>query len=167
MRSAKLLRYPTVGGFDPTVSSDTGLEVGKQLRFQYALVPHAGGWQEARTFRDGLELNHPLIVRKATPHPGTLGKTWGLLDVSNPNLVISALKPDRDGGLVLRLYEATGGAASNVRVKISTGLTSVSEVNLMEVELKSLPVQGDSFQFDTRAYEIKTFKVGIKPMAKM
>ena len=167
MRSAKLLRYPTVGGFDPTVSSDTGLELGKQLRFQYSLVPHSGGWQDARTFRDGLELNHPLVVRKAAPHVGTLGKSWSLLDVSNPNLVISTLKPGRDGGLILRLYEATGAAASNVRIKLSPGLTSVSEINLMEDELRSIPVQGDRFQFDARGYEIKTFKLNIKPMAKM
>jgi alpha-mannosidase len=90
-----------------------------------------------------------------------------LLDVSNPNLVISALKPGRDGGLILRLYEATGAAAGSVRVKFSTGLTSVSEVNLMEDERKSVSVQGDSFQFDARGYEIKTFKLNIKPTAKM
>ena len=29
MRSAKLLRYPTVGGFDPTISSASGLELGE------------------------------------------------------------------------------------------------------------------------------------------
>jgi alpha-mannosidase len=167
MRSAKLLRYPTVGGFDPTVSSETGLEVGKQLRFQYSLVPHARSWREARTFRDGLELNHPLIVRKATPHTGTLGKSWSLLDVSNSNLLISALKPGRDGGLILRLYEATGAAASNVHIKLSPGLTSVSEVNLIEDELRSVPVQDNSFQFDSRGYEIKTFKLNLKPLSKM
>jgi len=167
MRSAKLLRYPTVGGFDPTVSSDTGLELGKQLRFQYSLVPHSGSWQEARTFRDGLELNHPLMVRKATTHPGALGKRWGLLEVSNPNLVVSALKPGRDGSLILRLYEATGAAASNVRIKLSPGLTSVAEVNLMEDELKFVPVQGDRFQFDARGYEIKTFRLNIKPLTRM
>jgi alpha-mannosidase len=162
MRSAKLLRYPTVGGFDPTVSSDTGLELGKQLRFQYALVPHSGSWQDARTFRDGMELNHPLLVRKAAPHPGTLGKRWGMLEVSHPSLVVSALKPGRDGSLVLRLYEATGAVTNSARVKVSPGLTSVSEVNLMEDDLKSVPVQGDSFQFDARGFEIKTFKLKLR-----
>jgi Alpha-mannosidase len=141
--------------------------VGKQLRFQYSLVPHARSWREARTFRDGLELNHPLIVRKATPHTGTLGKSWSLLDVSSPNLLISALKPGRDGGLILRLYEATGAAASNVHIKLSPGLTSVSEVNLIEDELRSVPVQDNSFQFDSRGYEIKTFKLNLKPLSKM
>jgi len=52
-------------------------------------------------------------------------------------------------------------------VKLSAGLTSVSEVNLMEDDLKSVPVQGDSFQFDARGYEIKTFRLNIKPIVKM
>ena len=166
MRSAKLLLYPTVGGFDPTVSSDSGLELGKRLRFHYALVPHAGGWQEAGTFREGLEFNHPLIVRKAAAHAGVVSQRWGLLEVSHPSLVVSALKPGRDGSLILRLYEATGSPASGVRVKLNTGLTSVSEVNLMEDETRALSAQTDSFQFDVRGFEIKTFKLKIKPLPK-
>jgi len=164
MRSAKLLRYPTVGGFDPTVSSDTGLEIGKQLRFQYSLIPHSSSWQQARIFRDGFELNHPLIVRKATPHPGVLGKSWGFVEVSDPNVVVSALKPGSDGSLVLRVYEATGSSAVGIRVKIPSGLVSVSEVNLVEDEVKPLAVQSDSFQFDARGYEIKTFKLKVRPL---
>ena len=65
-----------------------------------------------------------------------------MLEVSHPSVVVSALKPGRDGSLVLRLYEATGAAANGARVKVSAGLTSVSEVNLMEDDLKSVPVQG-------------------------
>jgi alpha-mannosidase len=146
---------PLWEGLTQQVSSDTGLELGQTAALPVfpgsSLRKLAGG----RTFRDGMELNHPLMVRKATPHAGTLGKSWSLLDVSNPNLVISALKPGRDGGLILRLYEATGAAASNVRIKLSPGLTSVAEVNLMEDELRSVPVQGDSFQFDARGYELR------------
>jgi alpha-mannosidase len=166
MRSAKLLRYPTVGGFDPTVSSDTGLELRKQLRFQYSLVPHSGSWQEARTFRDGMELNHPLMVRKAAPHTGILGKRWGLLEISNPNLVVTALKPGADGSLILRVYEATGNGATAVHVTVAAGLSSASEVNLMEDDMKPLATQGDRFQFDARGFEIKSFKLKLNPARK-
>jgi alpha-mannosidase len=166
MRSAKLLLYPTVGGFDPTVSSESGLQLGKTLRFHYALVPHSAGWQEARTFRDGMEFNHPLLVRKAAAHRGPLGKRWGLLQVDNPNLVVSALKPGRDGSLILRMYEATGSVANGVRVKLQTGLASVSEVNLIEDEISPLSAESDGFQFDARGFEIKTFKLKVKPLPK-
>ncbi|MEW5976472.1 MAG: glycoside hydrolase family 38 C-terminal domain-containing protein [Acidobacteriota bacterium] len=166
MRSAKLLLYPTVGGFDPSVSSDTGLELDKKLRFQYSLVPHAGDWQEARTYRDGMELNHPLILRKATSHPGPLGKRWGLLEISHPNVVVTALKPRRDGTLILRLYEATGSPATGVTVKLTPGLAVATEVNLMEDDLRPIDVRNNRFQFDLRGYEIKTFKLKARPLPR-
>ena len=64
--------------------------------FKYALVPHSGDWREAGVFRDGLEFNHPLLHRKVLPHAGPLPKRWGLLEISNPNVVLSSLKPTRD-----------------------------------------------------------------------
>jgi alpha-mannosidase len=95
-----------------------------------------------------------------------VSQRWGLLEVSHPSLVVSALKPGRDGSLILRLYEATGSPSSGVRVKLNTGLTSVSEVNLMEDETRALSAQNESFQFDVRSFEIKTFKLRIKPLPK-
>ena len=85
---------------------------------RYALVPHAGDWREAGVFRDGLEFNHPLICRKVLPHAGTLPARWGLLEVSSPNVVVSALKPGRDGTAVLRVYEAAGQAAPGVKIAL-------------------------------------------------
>ncbi len=34
------------GGYGPGMTSDTGLELGRQLSFDYALVPHAGDWRQ-------------------------------------------------------------------------------------------------------------------------
>jgi len=88
------------------------------------------------------------------------------LQVDNPNLVVSALKPGRDGSLILRMYEATGSVANGVRVKLQTGLASVSEVNLIEDEISPLSAESDGFQFDARGFEIKTFKLKVKPLPK-
>ena len=77
----------------------------------YALVPHAGDWREAGVYRDGLEFNHPLLCRAVLPHAGNLPARWGLLEVSNPGVVVSALKPGSQGVAVLRVYEATGRPA--------------------------------------------------------
>jgi len=167
LRSSKLLQYPSVGGFDPTISSDSGLQLGKTLRLQYALVPHEGSWQQSGIFREGFELNHPLIVRKTTSHAGTLPKRWGLLEVSNPAVVISALKPGADGGTILRVYEATGKEARDVRIEVHQPLVSASEVNLMEDVQRPLPVQGAGIQFNLRGHEIKTFNLKIKPLKKV
>ncbi len=77
MRSARLISYGFSGGYEPGVSSDSGLEVGKTLAFDYALVPHAGDWREAAVYRAGLEFNHPLIVCAADGHAGASAETVG------------------------------------------------------------------------------------------
>ena len=74
MRSTRLVSYPFYGGYEPGVSSDTGLELGKQMEFHYALVPHTGDWRQAEIYREGMEFNHPLVVRKVARHSGTLPK---------------------------------------------------------------------------------------------
>ena len=76
MRSAKILAYAFHGGYEPGVSSDLGLELGKPMTFQYAVVPYHGGWSDAGIYRSGLECNHPLVVRKTESHCGTLPRRW-------------------------------------------------------------------------------------------
>jgi alpha-mannosidase len=156
MRSARINEYSGVG----LGSSDLGLEVGQQRTFHYALVPHAGSWRDARLYQAGLEFNRPLLVRPLEQHPGKLAKTWGLLKVSSPNVVLSSLKPAEDGkGLIVRVYEAAGKPAANINIQFASGVQAASEVNLMEDEIQPLVVKGDSIQFDLRAFEIKTFRL--------
>jgi alpha-mannosidase len=160
MRSARINSYGFIGGYEPGTSSDMGLELGQERTFQYALVPHAGSWQQASVFRAGLEFNNPLVVRPLDQHPGKLAKKWGYLEVSNPNVVMSALMPAEDGnGLIVRLYEAAGQAADEVRVHFADPVTSVSEVNLMEDRVGPVSVQNNSIQFAMRPFEIKTFRL--------
>ena len=90
------------------MSSDSGYELGKELHFDYALVPHAGSWQEAGVYRDALEFNQPLLAHTADRHAGRLPQRWGLLQVAPQNVVVSALKNGPDGTAVLRIFETTG-----------------------------------------------------------
>jgi alpha-mannosidase len=142
--------------------SNTGLELGKELTFRYALAPHAGDWRGAGVFRTGLEFNNPLIVRKMASHAGTLPKTWGLLEVSPANVVLSALKPAKDGQTVIRVYEAGGRATSGATIKLHAKVVSAHEANLMEDSGTEARVREDTLRFDLHPFEIKTFKVRLK-----
>jgi alpha-mannosidase len=158
MRSARVDANADING--PPTTSDLGLEVGQQRTFHYALVPHSGSWQESHIFQAGLEFNRPLLVRTVDQHPGKLGKTWSMLKVSSPNVVLSALTPAEDGnGLIARVYEAAGQPATNVRIQFGGGIRGASEVNLIEEQLQPVAVKGDSIQFDLRPFEIKTFRL--------
>jgi alpha-mannosidase len=167
MRSARITSYPFFGGYEPGVSSDLGLELGKPLAFDYALVPHAGDWRDAGVFRDGFEFSNPLIVRKVSQHAGILSKRWGLFEVSHSNVVTSALKPGRDGGVVLRVYEASGRRTEGVKIKFRSPLVSVHETNLIEEATRKLNVQNNMLEFDLGPFEIKTFSLDLRQTHKV
>jgi alpha-mannosidase len=142
--------------------SNTGLELGKELTFQYALAPHRGDWRSWGVFKTGLEFNNPLLVRKMASHAGTLPKSWGLLEVYPANVVQSALKPSKDGATVIRVYEATGQATTGVTIQWHAKVLSANEANLMEDSGAKLKLSRDTLQFDLHPFEIKTFKVRLK-----
>jgi alpha-mannosidase len=163
LRSARITSYGYSGGYEPGVSSDLGLELGVERTFDYALVPHAGDWRAAEVYRAGWEFNHPLVARKVSTHAGRLPRRWGLLDVSQPNVVASALMPGRDGSVMLRIYEASGKPANGVEIKFHVPLSSASETNLLGDEIRLLSAVHDTLQLDLRPYEIKTIKLKLRP----
>ncbi len=164
LRSARISAYPFFGGYEPGVSSDLGLELGVTRTFDYALLPHEGDWRAAEVYRTGWEFNHPLTIRKVSSHPGPLPKRWGLLEVSQPDVVVSALKPGRDGSAVLRVYEAAGRPSTGIKIKLNAEIASAREVNLIEDDSAALEVANNTIQFDLGPYQIKTFSLKLRPL---
>jgi alpha-mannosidase len=166
MRAHNLGQYGFGGGYEPGMSSESGFELGRELSFDYALVPHRGDWREAAVYRDGMEFNHPLIVRKAAVHAGSLPPRWGWLEISHANVVMTALKPAGDGTVVVRLYEAAGQPTVAVTIKLNTRVAGAHEADLLENSKAVLKVHKDTVQFDLHPFEIKTIKLQISPFRK-
>jgi len=159
LRSHTLGAYGFGGGYEPGMSSESGRQLGKSRTVQYALYPHAGDWRTANVFRAGLEFNRPLIAAKATTHTGELPHRWGLLEVTPSDVVVSALKPGRDGSAILRVYEATDRPAKNVAIQFGGRLASACECNLLEDPGAPQGVENNTLRFDLRGFEIKTFEL--------
>jgi alpha-mannosidase len=162
LRSTCIVAYGFFGGYEQGATSDTGFELGKELTFDYALLPHAGDWRQASVFRAGLEFNHPLLARPAASHPGALPPQWGLLRISNPNVLVSALKSGPDGSAILRFYEAAGQPAPATRIEFAAPVASAEEVNLMEGPGQKLPITAGAVRLDLRPFEIKTIKLALR-----
>jgi alpha-mannosidase len=156
MRATCITSYGYGGGYEPGMSSDTGYELGKELNFRYAIVPHNGSWQDAQVYRAGLEHNNPLVVRKADSHEGRLPRKYSVLEVSQPNVVASTLKPGENGGTTLRVYEATGQVADKVQIRIHSKVKSAHEANLMEDAGQKLDCADNTVTVSLRPFEIKT-----------
>jgi alpha-mannosidase len=174
LRAHTLGAYGFGGGYEPGMSSETGFQLGRERTMRYALVPHEGDWSAARVFRDGWEFNHPLVCRTVLPHEGPLPKSWGLVEVSSPDVVVSSLKPTqlRDvehlqsgaSPVALRVYEASGRAAAGVTLKLSAKILAAHEANLMEDVGAEIKVDGDSVKFDLRPFEIKTIRLYLRSL---
>jgi alpha-mannosidase len=163
MRSATIASYGFGGGYEPGMSSDSGLELGKDITFEYSLIPHAGDWRDAGITRAGMELNHPLLARKAGVHPGPLPRQWGILEIPDGNVVLSALKPGRNGTVVIRVYEAQGKPVKGAVIKFNARIASAEESNLIEASGPPFGTAGNVMRFEIHPYEIKTFKLRLEP----
>jgi alpha-mannosidase len=162
LRCTSIVAYGFAGGYEPGMSSDSGYELGKELTFDYSLVPHGGDWRQAGIYREGLEFNHPLIVHTASSHPGEMPSRWGLLEIDHPNVVVSTLKEGPEESAVLRIYEAAGQAAHGTKIKLPGQVESAEEVNLMEDPGTKITLSADTLHLDLKPFEIKTIKLNMR-----
>jgi alpha-mannosidase len=157
-----LLRSQTLGDYNEGRPSESGYELGAPRTFRYALVPHSGDWREAGVHRMGAEFCSPLDARKSASHAGVLPARWSLAQVSDPNVLLSCVKPGPGRSTILRLYEATGRPATGVKVRLAAGVMAAWEADLLERAGKRLAVQGDTLTLDFGAFEIKTVKLKVR-----
>ncbi len=120
-------------------------------RFNYAIYPHTGSWEEARTVQRAAELNQRPIPLVATFHPnGALPQASSFATVDNDNVIISVVKQWEDGNdLIVRAYETT-----------RTATTATIR----------LPQWDREFSADFSPCEIKTFRIpadGTKPVVEV
>ena len=131
----------------PDPEADQGLH-----EFTYALYPQAhAGFEAIRAEAEAL--NHPLLMA-----PG-LGDLPRLIWSDAPNVVIETIKPAEDGnGFVARVYEAEGRATETV-LSLSAPPRAVTETNLMEDVLDTVPYSGSSIPLTLRPFQILTLLI--------
>jgi alpha-mannosidase len=146
-----LLRSPTW----PDPEADRG-----RHQFSYSLYPHAGTWKQAMTVRRGYEFNYKLRSMQLEAHEGKRPPEHAFVTVSDPNVVLTAMKKAEDAdGLILRFYEWAGTTGS-VQLGVPPGATSATLTNLMEKPGGSaLPIVNNHVTVPVHPYEIVTVRV--------
>jgi alpha-mannosidase len=138
-----LLRAPKA----PDPHADMG-----EHRFAYAIVPHAGGWQDAGIVAEARAFGAPLRWAGTAPD-----QRWAQVD--DPGLVLDTVKLAEDGdALVLRLYEAHGGRG-RARIRLGLPFAQARRSNLLEDDLGPVDVDSDEIVLAYRPWEIVTLLV--------
>lgn len=103
--------YANLGAVPPGTEADcVFMDQGVQS-FRYALLPHAGPWEEAGTVQAAAELNAPALAAPTTFHAGPLPRRASFIEVESPGVVLTVVKQAEDGDdLILRAYDTTNRA---------------------------------------------------------
>lgn len=144
-------------GTYPNAKADLG-----HHEFMYSIYPHEGTWREANTQRQAYNLNVPMYAVIEESHAGILPKTISTFAVDKCNCIIEVVKKQEDGeGTIVRLYEYM-----NKRQKITLSafkaLESVHECDLLENKIVKINHKTNSFDFELKPYEIKTYLINFK-----
>jgi len=145
-----LLRSP----LSPDPTADRGIN-----RFSYALYPHRGNWQTGKTVLQGYEYNVPLISVKTSPHKGNLPSEFSFVHVKPRTVILTTIKKAEDSNtLIFRVYESQGNN-TKASLHFFKRPKTVTEVDLIEQNPKTVRFSGKTLRFPISHYQIKSFKV--------
>ncbi|MFA5292991.1 MAG: glycoside hydrolase family 38 C-terminal domain-containing protein [Phycisphaerae bacterium] len=127
---------------------------GKHV-FRYAIVSHAGSWQEGDIIGIAEHFNAPMRVVQCTKHRGVLPQRHSFFAIDNPDFIVTALKKaEHSSGYILRGYNASGKKIV-VTVKIPKVIHHASKVGLEENWIDTLVIDKDNtIKIDVMAGEI-------------
>ena len=150
------------GGDTPTAIQTPGAQCLGKYRFEYAILPHKGTWLEARVWQQAHQHNVPMLAIQTGEHDGELPPEYGFVEISPPELIITAIKKaeDRDG-LLVRFFNITDENIHEARVKVQKA-TTARTVNLNEEPHNDLIMEADgSVVLDVPAKKIVTIEFGL------
>jgi len=133
--------------------------------FRYSVYPHRGGWEEAKSYKQGHEFNYDLSAIHLT-HQRKYSHSRSFLKLESDSLVMTALKRVyNDDGIIVRLYEASGRQAQ-ATLTLSNTPRRVTAVNLMEEKdagiSKKIELDGNKIRFPVGPFEIVTLKIELQ-----
>ena len=126
---------------------------------RYSIRSHKGDFKSARSFRDGWQLNNPLVSKSVSDPVSrkTLPARKSFCEVPGDSIVGTVLKKSEvDDDIILRFFE-TAGDDAKTEVKFFRPVTRISEVNLLERNDEELSLS----EIEVAPFEIKTVRLSL------
>ncbi len=155
---------PLVGG--RVVNGSNGLpNQGGDSHFlqRFALRTH-GAYDAVAAMRFALEHQNPLVTALVTGGSGYPETSYSLVAISNPNVLLWALKPADDGiaqGIIARVWNLSARAASFSLTIAAGRITAAKNTTHIETPIGDATVNSGALTASIAAYQIKTFSLSI------
>lgn len=144
-------------GIEPNLTTDQ-----EEHFFTYSIYPHGGDWREANTVQMAYMLNNPVETKFEDAHEGKLPKSLSMVKVDKDNVIVEVVKKAEDNDdIIVRMYECYN-KRTKVSVEFFEDLKGVVECNLMERDLEEIAYDKNSFNFEIKPYEIKSFRLKVQ-----
>ena len=149
-----LIRTPGVaGGYPDQATQDIG-----HHEFVYGIAGHSADWRTSQTDWQAERLNAPLFAFQTAKHAGALGRTFSLLNVSNPRIRVMAVKKaELSDEIIVRLVELDGKPQSEVKISFAAPIMSAREVNGQEQPVGSATLSAGALVTSFGGYQPRTF----------
>jgi alpha-mannosidase len=158
-----LLYTPGVrGGYQDEASQDWGTH-----DMTFALEGHAGDWRAGHTVDQAARLNQPLAAFQSPAHAGPLGRQFALLSVSNPAVVVQAVKKAEDSDeIIVRLKETADQPADGVTISFAGPVVAAREVDGQEAEIGKATIRDGKLVTDVKPFHLKAFAIRLAAPAQ-
>ena len=132
-----------------------GAQMQGRWKFQYSLIPHEGGWENA--FAEAHRFLRPMRAIRTSRGDGTLPPSGSPIEIEPPEVILSALKLAEDGdGVVARVYNI---GTNPVEARVQLLLFEQAErVDLNEENASAIDSEEGAVRVQLKSNEIATLK---------
>ena len=124
--------------------------------FDYSLIPHEGGWQNA--VAEAHRFARPLRGARVSGGRGTQQAEASLVVLDQPELIISAIKlAEDDDGVVVRVYNISEEPVP-ASLRLAGAGDNASHVDMNEENAAPVVMQGGAMRLSLRRNEIATLR---------
>ncbi len=157
-------RIRTAVGIQPDCLGGFANQGGdSQFLNRYSLRAH-GVYDAPAAMRFALEHQNPLVstvVTGTTTSPLPAG-TWSLLGVSDPNVLVWAVKPAEEGiqaGIIVRAWNLRNVATTPMITPSGFALGTATATTHIETDLAPEPISGGSVSASFLPHQMRTFRL--------
>lgn len=127
----------------------------------FALLPYSGEYSATRSMKTSLEHLNPLVASDATGDGSAYGSVYSMLSVSDPDIIVWAVKPHEQGienGVTVRLWNLSD---SDKEFRITTGwnLGNAMETTHVETDIRPFKLKKGALIIKTGHRQLKTLRL--------
>lgn len=150
----------TQGGTEDQGTQDIG-----RHHILFSIAPHAGDWRKGEVPWQAQRLNQPLRAFSVGQHGGGLGRSFQLLQTSDRQVAVQAIKKAEDSSeIVVRLRELTGHPNSHEVIRFAQAVKSAREVDGQEHTIGAATVINGALIATVPGYSLKSYAVTLAPV---